>query len=88
MDDERHTIRITVSAADDNVLDRSADLDAEERRQFALNIDEPGTYTVSATVDGDATETGSISFDDYHVQEGSDVFVEIDDGHLNIYWEE
>lgn len=87
-DDERHSVQVTVSAADGDILDRAADLAADERRRFALDVNEPGTYTVSATVDENATETTSISFDDYHVREGSDVFVEIDDGRPDIYWEE
>lgn len=88
MDDERHSVRVTVSAADDDVLIRTVGLAAAERRRFVLDIDEPGTYTISATVDEDATETWSISFDDYSVREGSDVFVEIDDGRPDVYWEE
>jgi len=87
-DDKRHSVRVTVSATDDEILDRTVDLAADERRWFVLDIDEPGTYTVSATVDRDTAETWSISFDDYDIREGSNVFIEIDDGKPDVYWEE
>jgi hypothetical protein len=87
-DDKRHSVQVSVSATDNEVLDRTVDIAAAERRWFVLDIDEPGTYTVSATVDRDTTETWSISFDDYAIQEGSNVFIEINDGGLDIYWEE
>lgn len=87
-DDKRHSVRVTVSATDDEVLDHTVDLAANERRWFVLDIDEPGTYTVSATVDRDTAETWSISFEDYDIREGSNVFIEIDDGRSDVYWEE
>lgn len=86
--DKQHSVRVSVSATDDEVLDRTVDIAANERRWFVLDIDEPGTYTVSATVDRDTTETSSISFEDYDIREGSNVFIEINNGGLDIYWEE
>lgn len=88
MDDEGRSVRITVKTAGEEFLDRTADLATDERRRFALAVDEPGTYTFSATIDGEATETLSINFDEYDVREGSNVFVEVDDGRADIYWEE
>ncbi|WP_128477355.1 cupredoxin domain-containing protein [Halorussus pelagicus] len=86
-DDEQHSVQVTVNA-DDVVFERTVDLAADERRQFTLEIDKPGTYTVSVSVDENSTETSSINFDDYDVQEGIDVFVEISDGRPDIYWQE
>lgn len=87
-DDKHHSVRVSVSATDDEILGRTVDIAADERRWFVLDIDEPGTYTVSAAVDRDTAETWSINFDDYDIREGSNVFIEINDGEPDVYWEE
>ena len=88
-DDELRGLDVTVSTEDaDVVVNRTVDLSADERRRVPLDIDEPGTYTVSATVDGDTTETFPLTLDDYALRAGLDGFVEISDGRLKIYWQE
>lgn len=86
-DDERHSVQVTVGA-DDAVFNRTVALAADERRRFTLDIPEPGTYTVSVSVGEDPAETWSIHFDDYDLQEGIDVFVEVSDGRPDVYWQE
>lgn len=88
MDDKQYNVQITISSNDQDILDHTEDLSAGERQQLPMNINEPDTYEVSATVDEDAKEMVSIYFGDYALQQGSNIFVEIKDGHPDISWEE
>lgn len=87
-DKEAHSIQVTVSFDGDEIFNHTADLSSSDRRERPLNLDEPGTYTVSATVDENESKTWSVHFGEYFVQDTSKVFVTIDREDLELSWEE
>ena len=87
-DTTEKTVSLVLSTPEETLLRGDFEVDPDAELPVNTQITEPGQYELTITVHGGPTTSTSFNIDDYDLQAGSDLIVEIDDGSLSVMLQE
>lgn len=87
-DTTEKTVSLALSTPEETLLRGDFEVDPDAELPVNAQITEPGQYELTITVHEGPTTSTSFNIDDYDLQAGSNLIIEIDDGSLSVMLQE